>query len=333
MSARKDNGTMVYFTEDREQIGKALALCNIAAFAGQMVAVKLHMGEPGNPYIVKPELARSIVDSVRGAGGVPFLLDSVVAYAGERSYRRGYEKVAQRHGFTHEAMGCEVIIADEGVRVVEAGVALEVVTPMYDSQCMVVLSHVKGHIQAGFGGAIKNLGMGGVTKASKNLIHHNAEPVHNPDECTLCGICAEACPMGAISVDDEWHIDRDCCPGCGKCVLSCNTGALTFKVMSLNEGLAISARACTAGKTALYVNSLHNIADVCDCDPNPRQIICPDIGYLIGADAAAVDAATLDIIDAVRPGVFKQSTGVDPRPQVSHAVALGMNDHYSLQRL
>ena len=333
MPAQTDNATVVYFTEKREQLGEALALCGIAKFAGQKVPVKVHMGEPGNPYILSPELARTVVTAVKSAGGLPFLLDTTVAYRGERSYRQGYERVAHKHGFTHEAVGCDVVIADEGVPVTESSVALEVATPMYDATCMLVLSHVKGHIQAGFGGAIKNLGMGGVTKESKNLIHHNAEPVYHADECTLCGLCAEACPMGAITVDDTWSINRNWCPGCGKCVLTCNAGALSFKVMSLNQGLAISARACTKGKTVLYANSLHNIADVCDCDPNPREIVCPDVGYLIGTDAAAVDAATLDLIDELRPGVFAKSTGVDPRPQVSHAVDLGMNDKYSLLRL
>jgi uncharacterized Fe-S center protein len=101
--------------------------------------------------------------------------------------------------------------------------------------------------------------------------------------------------------------------------------------MSLARGLAISAMACVRNKDVVYVSSLHNIAENCDCDPAPGGIICPDLGYLVGTDAAAIDAASLDLVDRAAPGAFQRCTSVDPRAQVKHAVALGMNAQYSLR--
>ncbi len=321
---------IVYFAKDHEGIRSALRTVDLSPFHGKAVPVKLHMGEPGNPYFLRPELAKLIVTEVRDAGGHPFLFDTVVAYPGERSNRAGYERVAHRHGFTRENVGCNVTIGDRGVRVVQADVALEVATQLYEADCMVVLSHVKGHIQAGFGGAIKNLGMGGVTKASKRRVHYMSVPVHDAAACTVCGQCVPACPSHALTIEGGWCIDRRACEGCGKCVNACTSGALRFEVMSLARGLAISAMACTKDKVVVYVNSLHNIAQNCDCDPSPGQLICPDIGYVVGRDAAAVDAASLDLVDSVAPGVFLAHTGVDPREQIRHAVELGMDARYTL---
>jgi uncharacterized Fe-S center protein len=313
--APDDNAT-VYFTEQPDRLADAIKLSGVSAMAGQVVPVKLHMGEPGNPYIIRPELVRTVVSALRDAGARPYLFDTVVAYPGERSNKAGYEKVARRHGFSKETVGCDVVVGEEGVRVVESDVAFEVATELHHARFMLVLSHVKGHIQAGFGGAIKNLGMGGVTKASKRRIHHMSVPVRDAAKCTLCGLCADVCP-----------------DSCGKCVSACKAGAMSFERMSLAEGLALSAKACVSGKTVIYVSSLHNISESCDCDSRPGPIVCPDIGYLVGRDMAAIDAAALDLIDAARPDVFRKCTGVDPRAQVAHAVALGMADHYKLRRL
>lgn len=324
-------GSTVYFARDEDDLRTALDRIGLSRFAGKPVPIKLHMGEPGNPYFLRPALARLVAVAVREAGGHPYLFDTVVAYPGERSHRRGYERVAYRHGFTREYLGCPVTVGERGVRVLEADVALEVATQLYEADCMVVLSHVKGHIQAGFGGAIKNLGMGGVTKASKRRVHHMSVPVHDEEKCTNCGLCVAACPSNALSVEGGWRIDRRKCEGCGKCVMTCTAGALRFEVMSLARGLGISAMACTRGKDVVYVNSLHNIAESCDCDPSPGRIVCPDIGYLVGTEAAAIDAASLDLVDRIAPDVFLRTTGVDPREQVRCAVELGMSADYVLR--
>jgi uncharacterized Fe-S center protein len=158
-------------------------------------------------------------------------------------------------------------------------------------------------------------------------------PVYDARQCTACGRCVDACPSRALSIDDGWQIDRGRCEGCGKCVAVCSSGALRFEVMSLARGLAIGAAACTRGKHVLYVNSLHNIAQNCDCDSSPGPIVCPDVGYVVGCDAAAVDEASLDLIDRIQPEVFLRTTGVDPRDQVREAEALGMCARYSLIEL
>lgn len=323
--------TEVYRTDRLEGIKIALDMIGLTPFAGKSVPIKLHMGEPGNPYFVNPDIARILADAVRNAGGHPFLFDTVVAYPGERSHKRGYERVAARHGFTKSSVGCGVSIGERGVRVLEADVPIEVADQIHDCDCIVVLSHVKGHIQAGFGGAIKNLGMGGVTKASKRRVHSMSMPLHDAQLCTLCGLCVSACPSAAITVSTEWSIDRRACEGCGKCVLLCPTGSLRFEHMSLAQGLAISAMACVRNKHVVYVNSLHHIAENCDCDSSPGRILCHDMGYLIGTDAAAIDAASLDLIDSVAPEVFKRCTGVDPRDQIVQARARGMDDRYLLR--
>jgi len=323
----------IYLVRNQKALPEALRMTDLTRFEGQAVLVKLHMGEPGNPYFISPELARLVINEVSSAGGRPFLFDTVVAYPGERSHRRGYERVARRHGFYRDNVGCNITIGERGIRILEGDIAIEVATQIYETDCMVVLSHVKGHIQAGFGGAIKNLGMGGVTKASKRRIHCMSMPIHDNDTCNYCGKCVSACPYSALSISNDWFIDRTKCEGCGKCVLACTQHALRFETMSLAEGLAISAMACTRNKEVVYLSSLHHITQNCDCEASPGPIMCPDIGYLVGTDAAAIDAAALDLIDDVAPGVCVRYTGVDPREQITHAAALGMRDTYRLSEL
>ncbi len=246
-----DNSTgmaKVYFSNGMEQIPSALDLLGVEDFKEAKTLIKLHMGEPGNGYHISPAIVKMVADKLREKGAEPFLFDTVVAYSGPRSNRDGYRRVAYRHGFGKDETGCDVIIGEEGVKVVEAGHSLEVAREIFDSTHIVVISHVKGHIQAGFGGAIKNLGMGGMTKATKRKLHRMSIPIHTEEKCDLCGNCADVCPCDAITVDLRWTYDSVVCDGCGKCVSACPSDALTYEIMDLQKGLAIAARACVWGR-------------------------------------------------------------------------------------
>lgn len=323
----------VYFLADESKLGDALDLLSISDLNGNKVPVKLHMGEPGNKYFISPSLVKLVVRKLRDAGAEPFLFDTTVAYPGPRSTKAGYEEAARRHGFGEDEMGCRVVIGDRGVKVVESGCSFEVANEIYGSSHLVVISHVKGHIGSGFGGAIKNLGMGGVTRETKAAIHAMSAPVYVETECDLCGDCAEACPFGALTVKSAWEHRKAACQGCGVCVSACTKGALIYKEMDLQKGLALSAKACVAGKRVIYINAIVNISRDCDCDPNARPVICPDVGYLVSDGMAAIDQASLDLVHEVRPRVFEQATGVDPSRQVRYAQELGLSASYELVRL
>jgi uncharacterized Fe-S center protein len=325
--------TKIYFFKGEGQLPDALDLLGIADFKGLKVPVKLHMGEPGNKYFISPSLVKLAVRKLKEAGAEPFLFDTTVAYPGPRSTKAGYEKAARRHGFGEDEMGCRVVIGDRGVKVAESGYSFEVAKEIYQSSHIVVISHVKGHIGSGFGGAIKNLGMGGVTRETKAAIHLMSSPVYVESECDLCGDCAEACPFDALTVERDWKRDEKACQGCGVCVSVCTKGALIYKEMDLQKGLALSAKACIAGKRVVYINAMVNISRDCDCDPNARPAICPDVGYLASTEMAAIDQASLDLVHEVRPQVFKKATRIDPSKQVQYAQELGFIVSYELVRL
>ncbi len=323
----------VYLFTEAEKLLSALDLLGIKDFRGAKVLIKLHMGEPGNRYYISPSIVKLTVEKLKDIDAEPFLFDTTVAYPGPRSTKDGYKRVAYRHGFNEDKMGCKVVIGDEGVEVVEGGYSFEVAKEIYESTHIVVMSHVKGHVQAGFGGAIKNLGMGGVTKNMKRIIHRMSMPSFCVEKCDLCGSCAEVCPSRAITIDSNWRYDSIACEGCGKCVSVCPTSALSYKIMDFQKGLALAAKACIRGKRVLYINALVNITRSCDCDPHPEPIICPDIGYLASNEMAAIDRASLELINEVKPGVLEETNQVDPAKQVQYAQEIGITGSYNRVRL
>ena len=323
----------VYFFTEMEKLLSALDLLSTEDFRGVRVPIKLHMGEPGNSYHISPYTVKLAVGKLKDVGAKPFLFDTTVAYPGPRSTTDGYKKAAYEHGFGEDNVGCEVVIGEEGVKVVENGYSFEVAKEIYESTHLVVMSHVKGHDATGFGGAIKNLGMGGMTKGTKQLIHDMCTPKLSAEKCDLCGSCVEICSFQAITVDSEWRYDSVACIGCGKCVSACPTGALSHDVMDIQKGLALAAKACIWGKRVLYISALINISQSCDCLPSNSPIICPDIGYLASNKLAAIDKASLELIDEVKPKVFKEVNRVDPSKQVQYAQEIGFSDSYELVRL
>jgi uncharacterized Fe-S center protein len=317
--------TNVVFFTDISHLHHALAVFPLQEFAGKKVPVKLHMGEKKNPYFVKPELVRSVVKELKKVHADPFLFDTTVAYHGSRYTKLEYQNTAKFHGFTVKNVGCEVIIDDSGISTVVEGRTFEVADHLKNSSHIFALSHVKGHIQSGMGGAIKNFGMGGVTKETKIKIHHGSRPVYQKDSCTFCGICAEVCPFDAITVEkNTWTYDKGECFGCGVCVENCKTHALRNRDADMQFLLACSAKACVQGKNVLYLNELKRIAKGCDCDPNAGPIICPDVGYLVSDDPVAIDKASLDLINDVKENVFLNINKVDPLKQIKYGEEIGL---------
>ena len=308
---------VVFFT-DIQKLHKALSLFSLEAFAGKTVPVKLHMGEKGNPYFIEPEVVKCVVDELKKAEAKPYLFDTTVAYHGSRHTKAAYQNSAKLHGFTDKTIGCGVVIDDSGVLTMVEGRSYKVADHLHDATHIFALTHVKGHIQTGMGGAIKNFGMGGVTKETKIKIHDGSYPIYQQDACTYCGICAETCPFHAIAVNvDSWDYDEKACFGCGACVDACPSQALRYADADLQFLLACSAKACVQGKTVLYMNELKRIAKGCDCDPNAGPIICPDIGYLVSDDPVAIDKATVDLINDVTPNVFEKTNRIDPMKQIN----------------
>ena len=327
--------SQVVFFKELDKLPDALLHFKMfKSFRNRKVLVKLHMGEVRNRYYVKPDFVKLVVEELLKINAKPFLFDTTVAYNSPRKSKKGYEMVARLHGFTKKKIGCDIVISENGVPIDINGIVFEVAKEIVDADYILAISHVKGHIQAGFGGAIKNFGMGGVTKETKKLIHSFCEPVYNSENCTLCGICAEVCPFGAISVTDIWRRNERKCLGCGKCVEACPNNALSYKKMSLHEALALSCKACIENKKVIYVNVLKDIARSCDCDPSAGPIICPDIGYLVSDDPVAIDKVSLDLVDEMEKNIFEKVNKVNPIMQIKHAEKIGLgSDKYKLIKI
>ncbi|HID25316.1 MAG TPA: DUF362 domain-containing protein, partial [Thermoplasmata archaeon] len=195
--------SLVVFFKKEEQLHDALSCFDLNDFKEKDVLVKLHMGEMRNRYYVKPGFVEKVVSELKKLGSHPFLFDTTVAYRGPRETKEGYKRVARLHGFSEKKIGCPIVIGEQGVPKTVEGRVFEVAEEINNVSHIAAITHVKGHIQAGFGGAIKNFGMGGVTKESKEMIHRGCEPVYDKSKCTLCGKCAEICLFHAIKVKKQ----------------------------------------------------------------------------------------------------------------------------------
>jgi len=299
--------------------------------AGQRVAIKMHMGEGGSLFYLRPIYARTVADELKSAGMQPFVFDSPTMYHGNRHDVESYYETAKKNGFTEESVGCPIIISDEGVPVSTALGKINVCKKLVDAKAMVVLSHFKGHLCSTYGGAIKNLGMGGFTSASKKRIHNGCTPAVDLAKCVGCGTCAKACPFGLPKVKGKVQMP-EACYGCCVCVLACPQHALKPRTMPLAEGLSdVVSHLLKSFPTGnvLYVNVLMDIATRCDCVAHGESdaelaMACPNIGIMVSSDPVAVDKASLDIVDELSAGKFGKLWGGNPDWQTEKAEALGM---------
>jgi uncharacterized Fe-S center protein len=315
---------VIYFT-DLNKIGEAFEYFEIKSFSNKEVPIKLHMGEKNNKFYPKPDFVKLIVDELIRVHAQPYLFDTTVAYNASRQTKRGYENLAKTHGFTKENVGCPVLIEEKGIQIKIDGRKYCVAEHIYNSTHILGLSHVKAHVATGFGGAIKNFGMGGVTKETKIKMHRGSKPLYDKDKCTFCGVCAEVCPFNALDVKEQyWKQNNTKCFGCGVCVDSCECSAIKNIDKDIQYFLAASTKACVQNKYVIYLNELKRISDSCDCDPYAKEIICPDIGYLLSDDPVAIDKASLDLIHDIKSDLFKKFTTINPIKQINYSEDLGL---------
>ena len=285
--------------------------------SGDLVAVKLHFGEGGGTGHVRPLQLVPLLAFLRKCGAKPFLTDTNTLYVGQRGESVSHALQAARHGYDPNVLGAPVILADglksgneravpcPGRHFEQAFLAGDIV----DADMLVTVSHFKGHDLAGFGGAIKNVGMGCATRRGKMRQHCGLGPAVHPEHCTGCGQCVEVCAHGALSLgaDRKIRIDRDKCAGCAACFLACKTGGLEVDwrvdVNTFLERMAEYAAAALLGRSrrTLHLNFVQQVSPGCDCTGFSDAPICPDLGLLAAWDPVALDQACLDLVNQAPP--------------------------------
>jgi hypothetical protein len=319
--------------------------------AGQRVALKLHFGEEGNTGFVKPDYCAVIVDAVKQRRAIPFLSDTNTLYSGKRTNSKDHLALAYLHGFTPEKVGAEVIIPDDtrtenvfessykGAYVKTAMIA----RIFQDAGFLVGVAHFKGHLMTGFGGAIKNIGMGCATRAGKLFQHAGIAPCVIKKKCGGCRACIAVCPAAAITlVRDTAVIDPSRCTGCASCIAACTYGAIDVPWESggnvIQEKMAEYACAVLSGKKGrcAFINFCIKITGECDCLAKDDPRIAPDIGILVSVDPVALDQACCDLVCAAAGrDVFKEAHPKrDGTKQLRHAQDIGLGGReYVLQTL
>jgi hypothetical protein len=274
-------------------------------------ALKLHFGETGNDGFISPVYVRQVVEKVKECQGMPFLTDTNTLYLGSRSNAVDHITTAILHGFDFAVAGAPVIIADglNGKNVKRVSInrkhfsEVSIAGDIAAADSMIVLSHFKGHIVSGFGGAIKNLAMGCAPPEGKRA-QHNARPFTISENCTGCAACMKVCPKTAISIHAKKSvIDKDLCIGCFECMHACPEHAIDIdwetEIPVFMERLVEYAYGAVAGKQnkVAYMNFLIRITPDCDCFPFSDAPIVPDIGILASRDPVAIDAASFDLVN------------------------------------
>lgn len=314
-----------------ENLGKTAKYYARGVSSGDKIVIKAHMGEYGNLAYVRPPIIGVLVEELKKVGAKPVLLDTTTAYHGPRHIVKDYLETARKNGFTKETIGCPVRISDKFVPVEWPGQLekLELSKEIAEADAMVVVSHFKGHLAAGFGGGIKNLGMGAVSKKTKWKTHKLAQP-KIAGNCKGCGACVKACFAHAVSLaGKKAKIDYERCWGCGQCVAVCPSKALGQKA-NIPELLAQIAKQVLGTfdrNKLLFVNVLLDITPRCDCADNPGFPVVPNIGILVSDNIIEADKASLDLVNkAAGKDIFKEIHHINPDDQISAGIKLGLGD-------
>ena len=195
----------VYFTDFRatpnqnllQKLKKLIKTAGIEQidFKDKYTAIKIHFGEPGNISYLRPNYAKAVVDVVKELGGKAFLTDCNTLYVGRRKNALDHLDAAYENGYNPFTTGCQIIIGDglkgtdetlvpiDGDYVKEAKIGHAIM----DADIFISLTHFKGHEATGFGGALKNIGMGCGSRAGKMEMHSAGKPVVEQSKCVGCG--------------------------------------------------------------------------------------------------------------------------------------------------
>jgi len=316
---------------------KALADLPAPITAHDRTALKVHFGEEGNTRYVPPAHIRPVISSLKGFTPNIFLTDANTLYRGMRYNAADHRKIAQAHGF--EGLGAPIVIADGEHGDEEQLVPIpgkffsqvKIARAIAEADAIIVISHFKGHIMFGFGGSIKNLGMGSGSRAGKMQMHSTIHPAVTAGNCTACGACAENCASNAITLqNDVPEIDAALCTGCAKCIAVCAFGAIDVPwsgatsrdVMARTAEYALGA---ALGKKIVCMTFITNITKDCDCMPDTR-LIGQDVGLVAGIDPVACDQAAYDLVLQAHNNedIFKKATRITGTYQLEHAAAIGL---------
>lgn len=319
---------------------------------GKFVAIKMHFGEPGNIAYLRPQFPAAVAEVVKELGGRPFLCDCNTMYTGMRHNGLDHLRAAEIDGFNSATTGCYVIIGDgiKGDDEVAVRIDCPLVKDAYvgralrDADVIISLSHFKGHEMAGFGGCLKNLGMGGASIAGKRDQHSGSRPQVEESNCIGCGLCTTQCAYSAVKVHDgKAHVDHTLCVGCGRCVGVCPQKTIHFldgnEEEILNKKIAEYAYAVLKDKPSFHVNVIMDVSPNCDCHGENDAAIIPDVGMLCSFDPVAIDAASADLCLA-QPVIRQSAAGesahhshdcfcqahpnTDWRSQITHAEEIGL---------
>lgn len=345
--------TVYYAAVDNEEAIESVAvklarLCQASGLfervqARQSVAVKLHFGEEGNSGFVRPQLLAVICDQVRQRLARPVLADTNTLYRGRRTNSADHLKLAYEHGFTPEATGAEVIIPDDSRKEYTQDVELNgtyvktahLARLFLDADVLIGVAHFKGHLMTGFGGAMKNLGMGCATREGKLAQHSDMAPFVNAKKCSGCSACTGVCPAAAIFLKEKTAvIDKNKCIGCASCIAACPGDALNIRWEQggnlIQEKMVEYAKAVLLNKQerAFFINVCLKITKECDCMAKDDPRIIPDIGVFASQDPLALDKACYDRVSAVagRDILRELHPNRDPNKQFRHAVKLKLGN-------
>lgn len=308
----------VYFTDLHVAMGDSLlrkfdrliteAGIDQIDFTDKFVAVKLHFGEYGNMAFLRHQYAKVLCDHIKARGGKPFLTDCNTLYVGYRNNALNHLDAAYMNGYNPLATGVHTIIAD-GLRgtdereiPVEGGEYVKeakIGAAIAEADVLISLTHFKGHVSAGFGGTIKNIGMGSGSKKGKMEMHSSGTPLILKDRCIGCGMCVKNCANDGVHViDKKAVIDEDKCVGCGYCIAYCPKGAIATKWDEakpvMNRKIAEYTKAALAGKPSFHISLVVDVSPDCDCESTNDLPVIPDVGMFASFDPVAIDQACVD---------------------------------------